>query len=54
MRSASSKEVFNEDVTSVAVSQHLSLIATGGSFGTIKMWDFELFKTESVLVGAKT
>lgn len=53
LRSASAQEAFKEDIQCVAVSEHLSLIATGGTFGTIVTWDFELFKVEQVFVGAK-
>lgn len=35
------------------MSEHLSILATGGTFGTIVIWDFELFKVEGVLVGSK-
>ena len=53
MRSASAQEVFNEDIQCVAVSEHLSLIATGSMFGNVVVWDFELFKVEGVLIGSK-
>ena len=53
MRSASAQEVFNEDIQCTAVSEHLSLIATGSMLGNIVVWDFELFKVEGVLVGSK-
>lgn len=53
MRSASAQEVFNEDIQCVAVSEHLSLIATGSLFGNVVIWDFELFKVEGVLIGSK-
>ena len=29
------------------------MIATGGQFGTILVWDFELFKVIGVLIGSK-
>ena len=29
------------------------MIATGGQFGTIVLWDFELFKVLGVLIGSK-
>ena len=53
MRTASGQEQFKEDISSIAVSEHHSLIATGGQFGTILLWDFELFKVVGVLVGSK-
>ena len=37
----------------MAVSEHLSIIATGTIFGNILVWDFELFKVESIFVGSK-
>ena len=37
----------------MAVSEHLSLIATGSMFGNVVVWDFELFKVEGVLIGSK-
>ena len=37
----------------MAISEHLSLIATGSMFGMVMTWDFELFKAEGVLIGHK-
>ena len=53
MRSASAQDVFKEDVQCIAVSEHLSLIATGSIYGNIVVWDFELFKVEGVFIGSK-
>lgn len=33
------------------VSEHLSLIATGGSAGSVVVWDFELSKIDGVCFG---
>ena len=53
MRSASAQEVFKEDISCVAASEHLSLIATGSIYGNIVLWDFEIFKVEGVFIGSK-
>ena len=53
MRTASAQQVFKEDIQSIAISEHHSMIATGGHCGTITLWDFELFKVIGVLIGSK-
>ena len=53
MRTSSSERQFQEDVQSIAISEHHSMIATGGQYGTIILWDFELFKVIGVLIGSK-
>lgn len=53
MRSASALEVTGEEISCLAVSEHLSIVATGSIYGTIMVWDFELFKVESVFIGSK-
>ena len=53
LRTGSSLKELKEDIMTIAVSQFHSLIATGGCFGTILLWDFELFKVEGVLIGNK-
>lgn len=53
LRTGSQLDELKEDIMTIAVSQYHSLIATGGTFGTILLWDFELFKVEGVLIGNK-
>jgi len=53
MRSATALEVTGEEISCLAVSEHLSIVATGSIYGTIMVWDFELFKVEGVFIGSK-
>lgn len=39
------------DITAMAFSEHLSLIATGSSDGTIAIWDYEMSRLEGLCVG---
>ncbi len=42
---------FNDDISSLAFNDHLSLIATGSRSGIICLWDFETNKLEGILLG---
>lgn len=41
----------DEDIIALTVSDHLSLIATGSSCGSIAIWDFENSKLEGTCIG---
>ena len=40
-----------EDIQCLTVSDHLSLVATGSSCGSVAVWDFEMSKIEAMLLG---
>mmetsp|Transcript_28010 Transcript_28010/g.5114 ORF Transcript_28010/g.5114 Transcript_28010/m.5114 type:complete len:112 (-) Transcript_28010:1693-2028(-) len=43
----------NSDITCVAFSSHLCLIASGSSNGIVSIWDFEMGKLEASCFGHK-
>ena len=41
----------NTDITAVAVSVELSLVASGDASGTVHIWDYEFFRHEGMCIG---
>ena len=44
---------FHDDISSLAFSSHLSLIASGSRSGIVCVWDFETNKLEGICLGQK-
>ena len=44
---------FKENISTMSMSPHLGLVATGSFSGYVTIWDFEVFKPVGLLKGHK-